>query len=190
MLQGLAVFFTGVIAVATAVYVIVTARLLKATKRSAEAAKASAEAAKTSADIGAALHRPYLGVSDLRRHNDHNADIWAIRCCVKNYGTLPASQVRVDIDIDRQGQGQYGAGKLCTAYEIFPQAELSGFLEIRVDAQTRGELFSGALPMVAHVKITYVAVGSARCTHNAEFAYDRTTQNFRPERSATETHDL
>jgi hypothetical protein len=39
--------------------------------------------------------------------------------------------------------------------------------------------------MIANVEIKYLAPGGARYTHNAKFAYDRTTLNFRPETSET-----
>ncbi len=191
MSNALTVVFTGVIAVATVVYAVVTFFLWRATKRSADAAKESAdsaklsaEAAKKSADISAALHRPYLGVSLLERHNDYGADMWAIRLCVKNYGTLPAAETRVDVSVERDGRGDYGRGPVCTDWEILPQAELEGFLQISIDRQTRDQI-SGGEPMVAHVKITYRAPGGAGYTHNAKFAYDRTTKNFRPDRSET-----
>jgi len=174
-----------VIAIATVVYASITCCLWRATKRSSDAAKKSADAAKKSADMSAAVHRPYLGVSVLERHNDYNQDMWAIRYCVKNYGTLPAYDVGAWIVIDRQGQGSYGEGPMCKGCEILPQAELEGFLQIRVDADTRARLWSGDWPMIARVEIVYLAPGGARYTHDATFAYDRTTQNFKPQRSET-----
>jgi hypothetical protein len=191
MASALMVVFTAIIAIATVVYAVVTFRLWKATKQaadaakqSADAAKLSAEAAKKSADISAALHRPYLGVSDLRRHNDCDADVWAIQWRVKNFGTLPASAVRLDVSIQRDG-GAYGEGPGCVGCKILPQAEIEGFLTIAVDRDTRARLSSGDWPMTARVEIVYLAPGGARYTHDATFAYDRTTQNFKPERSET-----
>lgn len=191
MSNALMVVFTGVIAVATVVYAVVTFFLWRATKRSADAAKESAdsaklsaEAGKKSADIDAALHRPYLGVYELRRHNDYNVDMWAIRWCVKNYGTLPAAETRIDVSVERDGRGDFGRGPVCNDWEILPQAELEGFLQIRVDRDARDQISSGE-PMVAHVKITYRAPGGTGYTHIADFAYDRTTRNFRPDRSKT-----
>jgi len=184
MANALIIAFTGIIAASTVAYVIVNVFLWRATKRSADAAKVSADAAKKSADISAALHRPYLGVPVLQRHNDYNEDMWVIRCRVKNYGTLPAAEVKTLVVIRRDG-GSYGEGSLYSACEILPQAELEGFLPIRVDADTRARLSRADWPMIANVEIKYLAPGGARCTHNAKFAYDRTTLNFRPETSET-----
>jgi hypothetical protein len=183
--------FTGIIAVATVWYAVVTRRLWTETKRSADAAKASADAAKVSADaatrsanVTAALHRPYLGVSALRRDNDYNADMWVIRCCVKNYGTLPAAETRVEVSVERDGHGDFARGPVSSGWEILPQGEFSGFLQFGIGQKTRNEI-SAAEPMVARVKITYLAPGGTRCTHNAKFLYDRTTRNFRPGPSET-----
>lgn len=192
MLNELAGISTVVIAVATVAYVVVTVFLWRVTKNSADAAKTaadaaalSAQAAKKSADIDAALHRPYLGVSELRRHNDWNADSWAIRCSVKNYGTLPASKVKIDIAIGQQPSGtSYGAGPICDNAEVFPQAELGGFLNIGVDKRTHGRLSQGD-PMVAEVTINYFGPKEARYTHIARFSYDMRTQNFRVDDSET-----
>jgi len=177
MANALIVVFTGIIALATLAYVFFSFRLWKTTQT-------AAGAAKKSADMAAGVHRPYLGVSVLQRHNDYNQDIWAIRWCVKNYGTLPASEVRVGVVLDRQGRGDYGGGPVCSGCEVLPQAELTGFIEIRVDRHIRDQISSGEA-MIAHVEIEYVAPGGAHYTHSAEFAFDRTTQNFRPERSET-----
>ena len=196
MATVLMVVFTGIIALATVWYVVVTTRLWKETRRSAdaakssaEAAKLSAEAAKASADTDAALHRPYLGVSVLQRHTQYGAGMWAIRCRVKNYGTLPACAVSVHVDVDRRGQGQYGSGPLCNAWEMLPQAELEDFLQFRVDADAFTRLSNGEWPMIAHVEVKYNAPTGTRYTHIAEFAFDRTTQNFRPESSETKAAD-
>ena len=178
----LTVVFTGVIAAATVVYVILTKRLWEETKKSAEAAKLSAEAAKKSADIDAALHRPYLGVSVLTRHNDYNQEMWAIRCCVKNYGTIPASGVRASVTFNGRLTGS--GGPLCDGSEILPQAEVERFIEIRVDRKERDLLHAGE-PMAAHVEVTYDAPVGTRYTHKAAFPYDKTTQNFRRDRSET-----
>ena len=185
------VVFTGIIAFATTVYALVSIALWRSTraaanaaKASADAAKVSADAAKRSADIDAAVHRPYLGVSVLERNNDFGQDMWAICCRVKNYGTLPAAEVKTLVVIHRQG-GSYGEGSLYSGCEILPQADLQGSLQIRVDADTRAMLSRADWPMIANVEIKYLAPGGARYTHNAKFAYDRTTQNFRPETSET-----
>jgi hypothetical protein len=182
--SALIIVFTGIIAAATVAYVIVNVFLWRATKRSADAAKVSADAAKKSADISAALQRPYLGVSLLQRRNDYKEDMWTIRCCVKNYGTLPAAGVKTLVVVHRQ-EGSYGEGPLYSGCEILPQAELEGFLQIRVDADTRAMLSKTDWPMIASVEIKYLAPGGARYTHNAKFAYDRATLNFRPETSET-----
>lgn len=192
MANWLMVAFTAIIAVATVWYVVVTTRLWKETQRStdaatasADAAKVSADAAKKSADIDAGLHRPYLGVSALHRQNDFNADTWAIWCCVKNYGTLPASGVRVTVILDREGRGSYGEGPLCKSIEILPQADFKGSLPISVNADTRSRLTSGDWAMIAHIRITYSATDGTLYAHNAEFVYDRTIQNFRVDESKT-----
>jgi hypothetical protein len=185
MANTLVVCFTGVIALATVAYVVVTAFLWKATKQSADAAKASADAAKKSVDIDAALHRPYLGVSLFRRHNDRNAELWAIHCAVRNYGTLPAREVRVEIVVDRDGRGDFGRGPVCTGWELLPEAEVDGFVQISVDRTARELLPKGEAGIAGHVMVSYAAPGGRAFTHRADFPYDRTTDNFKPERAET-----
>lgn len=123
MANLLMMVFTGIIAVATVAYVVVTKRLLRETMRSAsgakdsaDAAKISAEVAKRAADLDAARHRPYLAVSVFQRSNDFNADQWVTQWVVKNYGTLPASAVTVEVAVDRDERGDFArtpAGRGC-----------------------------------------------------------------------------
>jgi hypothetical protein len=213
MQNALMLVFNATIAVATVAYVILTRRLWRATKQSADAAKASADAAKLSADaanvtadaaklsadaasvtadaarrsadLGAALHRPHLGVSLFQRHNAYDAEQWAIRCCVRNYGTLAGREVRVEVAIDRDGRGDFGRGMVCAGWEIPPGAEVGGFLVIRMDRTTRELLPKGEAGMAGHVEVNYAAPDGRSFTHSADFTYDRTTQDFRPERSET-----
>lgn len=185
MNNALMAIFTGIIAVATVAYVIVTCRLLKATKKSADAAKLTAEAAKRSADTDAAVHRPYLGVSELKRHNEWNAVMWAIRCCIRNYGTLPASKVKVDIAVGQNpGDTFYGGGSICNDAEILPQAELTGFLNIRVEKSTHA-LLSNGQAMIARITVRYRAPDGGPRVHTAMFSYDMATQNFKVDGSET-----
>jgi hypothetical protein len=199
MANTLVVWLTGVIALAIVAYVVVTALLWRATKQSADAAKASADAAKLSADaasvsadaakksadISSALHRPYLGVCLFRRHNDFSSEPWAVHCSVRNYGTLAARDVRVEVAVDRDGRGDFGRGLVCTGWEIAPGAEVSGFLLVSIDRTTRELLPKGEAPMAGHVRVDYSAPDGRSFTHSADFPYNRTTQNFRPERSET-----
>lgn len=184
--------FTGVIATATLVEAVVTVLLWRATRRSADAAKASADAAKISADaakksadIDAALHQPYLGVSLFKRDNDYNLELWAIRCGVKNYGTLPARDVRVEVVVDRDGQGDFGRGSVCIGWELLPNAELEGFVRVRVDRDAHDQLWRGETSMAGHVRASYVGPEGKGFVLRAKFAYDRTTQNFKADASET-----
>ena len=128
-------------------------------------------------------------MSEFRCHNDFNADLWAIRWVVKNYGTLPASDVNVEVVLDRDGHGDFGGGPVCRGWEMLPQAQLEGFVQIRVDRDARDQLTHGETPMVGHVKVTYLSPGASRFTHSADFAFDRTTQNFKPNRPETRSCD-
>lgn len=176
-----------VIALATVVYVVVTCFLWRATKRSADAAKLAADAAKKSSDIGAALHRPYLGVPILTRHNNYNEEVWAIRWQVKNFGTLSASDVMCRLEFLRNGKplgNPTGRGP----WEIFPQSDTEEFVEISVDRETHDNLYTRNWSLTAHIGVTYLAPGGTRYQHGATFVYDRTTQNFRLENSETNAH--
>lgn len=196
MLNEFAGISTVVIAIATVAYVVVTIFLWRVTKRSADAAKIaadaaklSAEAAKKSADIDAAIHRPYLGVSELTRHNDWNADLWTIGCRVKNYGTLPATGARIDVVVGRRaGESDYGGGPICDHAEMLPQAEVTTFLNVGLDKRTHGLLSQGE-PMIAQVTINYFGPGVTRYTLTARFPYDMRTQNFKVEGSETKRSD-
>ncbi len=185
MTDVLMVVFNGVIAIATTAYVIFTRRLWKETKESADAARTSAEAAKRSAEIDAALHRPYLGVSQFLRHNDFNADRWAVRWVVKNYGTLPACDVKVEIAIDRDGRGDFARGPVCQSWELFPQAALEGTFGVPLDQVTRAALVKHEPAIAGHVSVKYTSPEGKCFRHTADFAYDPAAQNFRPDRSQT-----
>jgi hypothetical protein len=191
---GLEDYSTLVIAVATVTYVVVTAFLWRETKNSADAAKSaadaarlSAEASKKSADIDAELHRPFLGVSVFRRQNDLNSDTWAIHWAAKNYGTLPALDVKIEVVVDRNEQGEFGREVGCSGWEMLPQADLGGSLGIKLDGATRSALFRGDLPMAGHVNITYRSFSGAPFIHRADFAYDPASQNFKPKSSQSST---
>lgn len=191
MSNAFMLLFTGLIAVATVAYVVVTCSLLRATKRSADAAKESAdaaklsaEAAKKSADIDAALHRPYLGVPEFKIHNAYDADIWAVRCEVRNFGTLPAAQVEYRVDIRRNG-APLGNPVQRTDCEIFPASAMTDFAQLCIDRNTRENLHTGNWILTGQVEIKYCAPEGTAYNHTAVFVFDRERQDFRPQSSKT-----
>jgi len=199
----LVVWFTAVIAFATVAYAAVTYLLWKATRRSADAARASADAAmlsasaafataetaRRSAELDFALHRPHLAVSVFQRYNDYNAKLWAVQCKVRNYGTLTAHEVRVEVAVDRDGRGEFGRGVVCTAWELAPAAEIEGAIEIGIDQVTRDLLPKGEARIGGHVQITYAAPDGRSFSYRADFPYERSSQNFKPERAETTGRD-
>src|SRR5258708_5830736 len=74
----------------------------EATKKSADAATEAALAAKQSAEIAAALHRPFMGLDHVKLSpdpNTQNRTVWSIEWGIKNFGTLPASQVEAGVEV-------------------------------------------------------------------------------------------
>jgi hypothetical protein len=169
---------TAIIAVATVVYVVFTIGLWRETKK-------SADAAKTSADMGAALHRPYLGVPVLTLYNSPNPGSWVVRWEVKNFGTLPACDVRIQIRHLLNGcdQGPRFDQGPC---EIFPGSTVQGFVQnIPVDGRALNSLLNGNWKLVAEATVSYAQSADRSWTHTSVFVFDGKMANFRLERSRT-----
>jgi len=69
-----------------------------ATKKSADAAAVAAEAMKKSAEIATALNRPFIGVPSIKLEGGRGTRLWHISFALKNYGTLPALDVKLSAD--------------------------------------------------------------------------------------------
>ena len=182
----LTVLFTAVIAAATVVYVVFTRRLWKATSMTAEAAKLSADAARESADLARksfeALHRPYLGVAEVRRASDPHDSYWQILFEVRNYGTLPAADTKVSVEV-YWGSATELSQPAIQIGEVQPQAGLSRTVwgklsDAALSAVERGELG-------VKVEVSYQGVGPSRYVHRAHFLYSRRLQGFEPRFSET-----
>ncbi len=192
MTSTLSAILTGVIAFANVAYVVISVLLWRATKRSADAAKNSADAArhiaegaKKAAELNAALHRPYLGVPLLTLHNRYDAEKWAIRWEVKNFGTLPARNVTIHVQLNRNGK-PFGNPVVRGPCEILPQSSVESFLaDVPVDRETRDKLQRDDWSLAAEVRVEYAVPSGPSYLHAAVFVYDRKEQNFRPERSET-----
>jgi hypothetical protein len=70
----------------------------EAMKKSADAATEAALAAKKSAEIATALNRPFIGVPSIKLEGGRGTRLWHISFALKNYGTLPALDVKLSAD--------------------------------------------------------------------------------------------
>jgi hypothetical protein len=180
--------FTGVIALETLFYVVFTRRLWKQTKAAAEAAKLSAEAAKQSTDIVAKLHRPFLGVTKISSTGSPTiAPAW-INWTLKNYGTLPATNVDATFEW-KAGVVSSGGEVGPSAAEVFPQQEIESTVVCRIAESIRTRLPTGDAILEVNVRIKYSAADGRSFVYNAHGQWKHETGGFSILRSQTEqTH--
>lgn len=173
----LTIIFTGIIAVATTAYFIATIFLWRS-------ANETAQAAKQSTDLLVSLHRPYIGVTRFAP-TDINANPWWITWEIKNFGTLPAPDVVVDVTLfvnDTPLRSLPPSPPL----EVFSSASVSDSFEIHIDANRRNSLVRGDTRLSARIQVHYPAPGHGRYRHTVMAVYYNDRQNFRLENSHTE----
>lgn len=188
----LSTIFTGVIALETFVYLLLTRGLWKATKAAADAATVSADAAKTSAivaknaaDATAEIYRPFVGLGRFNLLSDPNDRTWVISWTIKNYGTLPATQV--DVVLDWSAGMNNGIGRGPSSAEIFPQAEMESILQCALDPSVNAELLRNAQILQICARLTYSAADGRRFVHTAEVVWKLDVSRFTVRSSNTES---
>src|SRR2546425_4366616 len=100
----------------------------EATKKSSDAATEAAEAAKKSAEIAAALHRPFMGLANVRLPGGSGTRLWNIVFALKNYGTLPALNVGLAVNFFTDNTPR-AAKTESASVQIFPSDEFSSIVQ-------------------------------------------------------------
>jgi len=186
MANWVSAFFTVVIAVATIVYVRLTARLWQETKKSADAATEAALAAKKSAEIAAALHRPFMGLLKVKLlSGGPGVDLWVIDFVLKNFGTLPALDVGMEIELFA-GNTSFAQKKEPASVQVFPSDEphrtIQQIIAKRVEIQTGAEKFR------VDVRVPYRAEDGRHFDYTAEVSYNHKLNQFEIDKSATRNY--
>jgi hypothetical protein len=177
-------FFTFVIATATIAYVVITQRLWIATKAAADAASLSAEAARKSADAtteaaGAAtrtaevtfnLHRPFVGVPSVILKHGWSTRTWDVAVMIRNYGTLPATKVRADVEF-LTDESPRATVTRPSSVEIFPQAEYESLCRFDMGDPDQQAIHSESRRLSMKIRIAYEASDGRRFTHAVSVSY-------------------
>jgi hypothetical protein len=129
---------------------------LETMKKSADAATEAALASKKSAEIAASLHRPFVGLSDVKLQAGWGTRIWTIAFVLKNYGTLPALNVRTMINFvtDNAPRGQ---DTKPTSVQIFPSAEGTIMSQFDMGEPDRDLIHNETKTLRIDVRIPYEA---------------------------------
>jgi hypothetical protein len=164
-----------------------------ATMKSADAAMEAALAAKESAEIAAALHRPYMGLGHVKLSpgpNTQNRPVWSIEWSIKNFGTLPASQVEASVDIRLDAKLLLTDGGAKGA-EVFPQSDsltkISNFGWEGADGiANRSAVMGGQKLLIVRVHILYAGPSGRQYKHTADAQFNRAYGTFSIIESKTE----
>jgi len=190
------VLVTGVIAAATIAYVRLTKKLWQETKKSADAATISAEATKKSADaateaalaakksaeVAAALHRPFMGLLRVTLKAGWNTRLWDIAFVLKNYGTLPASNVGATIEFFTDNTLRAEKTEP-TAVQIFPSEELDSIVRFDMCDPGRVPVHQETKELRIKVRIPYQGEDGRHFEYTAEVSY--TQGRFAVDKSET-----
>jgi hypothetical protein len=156
---------------------------LEAMKKSADAATEAALASKKSAEIAAALHRPFVGLSDVRLEAGWGTRLWTIAFVLKNYGTLPALRVRTTINFvtDNAPRGQETRP---TSVQIFPSSEGTIMSQFDMGEPDRALIHNETKKLRIDVSIPYEADDGRHFEYTSQVVYS----NGRFSTDKSETH--
>jgi hypothetical protein len=181
--------FTGVIAASTVVSLIVNVLLWRTTRKAANAATNAAEAANKSAnaatqqaeasrkslEIGAALNRPYMGVSKFERVSDRNSSLWVVVWVMKNFGSLPAIKVNASVEMSSEGPSLQ-ADRAAESAEMFPQAEVQTRTLIQLEDVR--PVIEGNKIVSGRIRINYEGSNEQRYEFIANIRYEHSKDRF------------
>jgi len=177
--------------VATVIYVIFTIALWSSTKKaadaaliSANAAKESAEAATRSADIAAGVHRPFMGIAELRLKTDRTHPTWIIAWGVRNFGSLPAVQTHATLTVSVGPNHWEHVGALSA--EVLPQGAIESLARVELFGAIHPSVLSGEWILVLNLRIAYASADGRKYVHSAEARYKNATGTFEVDNSQTE----
>lgn len=168
---------------ATITYVVLTILLWRQTKRAADAAKIAAEAAKLSSDVAANLHRPFMGLQNVRiQVGGHGADLWSIAFALKNFGTLPALKVGLSMDFFVKDH-HFAQFAEPASVQVFPSAEFESITHQNI--LNRVQVQVGNEKLLIRVRIPYQAENGREFEYVAQVSYDHHRNKFGVDKSET-----
>jgi hypothetical protein len=181
--------FIGVIAALTVVSLIVNVLLWRTARKAANAATSAAEAANKSAnaatqqaeasrkslEIGAALNRPYMGISKFERVSDRNSSLWVVLWVIKNFGSLPAMKVNASIETSSDGTN-FQADRATESAEMFPQTEVQTRTVIQFEDVR--PIIEGEKIVSGRIRISYEAPNGQRFEFSANIRYEHSKDRF------------
>jgi len=166
----------------------------EATKKSADAAIEAALAVTKSTEIAAALHRPYMGLDHVKLSpdvNSQNSTLWFIEWGIKNFGTLPASQVEAGVEM-RLDEKLLLTDSGAKSAEVFPQSDpltkITNYLWEGTDGiANRSAVMGGQKLLIVRVHVLYAGPDGRQHKHSAEARFNRGFGTFSIIESRTET---
>ena len=178
----------------TAAHLRVAQSQAEATKKSADAATEAALAAKQSAEIAAALHRPFMGLDHVKLSPDpstQNRPVWSIEWSIKNFGTLPASQVEAGAEM-RLDEHLLLTDSSAKSAEVFPQSDpltkITNYPWEGADGiANRSAVMGGQKLLIVRVHVLYAGPDGRQHKHMAEARFNRGSGTFSITEARTET---
>jgi hypothetical protein len=153
------------------------------TRRQVDAAIAAAVASKKSADILAGLHRPFMGLLLVRLDaGGHGHDVWVITFVQKNFGTLPALDVGINIEFFA-GDTSFAKISEPAATQFFPLFETR--VTTRQTISKRIEIQNGTEKLLIKVYIPYRSEDDRFYEYVSQISFDREQNAFNIDSSDT-----
>jgi hypothetical protein len=126
----------------------------EATKKSADAATEAALAATKSAEISAALHRPFMGVSNVALRGGWGTRVWDIAFGLKNYGALPALGVGLTAEVFTDNNLRMQTTE-SPSVQIFPSAEFVSIVRFDMGDPDQVGVHKESIKLRIEVRIPY-----------------------------------
>jgi hypothetical protein len=157
----------------TASQFLVSQKQVEAVIKSADAATEAALAAKKSAEISAALHRPFVGLSNVSLKTGWGTRLWDISFSLKNSGTLPAVNVGLSADFYTDDSLRLQT-KESPSVQLFPSSELVSIVRFDMGEPDRPEVHAERKKLRIDVRIRYQGELGGHFEYAAAISY---TQN-------------
>jgi len=155
----------------------------EATKKSADAATEASLAVKKSAEIAAALHRPFMGVSNVALRAGWGSREWDIGFDLKNYGTLPALNVGLTAEVFTDNNLREHTIE-SPSVQIFPSAEFVSIVRFDMGNPDTVGVHKESIKLRIEVRMPYQSEDGRHFEHAAtvSFVHGR----FQVDKSATQ----
>jgi hypothetical protein len=143
---------------------------LDAMKKSADAATEAALAANKSAEIAAALHRPFMGLSNVTLPGGRTTRLWNVVFALRNYGTLPASRVGLAVEFFIDNTPRWQTTEQVSV-QIFPSDEFSWTVQFDLGDIDLAPVSNGTKTLRIKARIPYQAQDGRVVEYTAEVSY-------------------